>query len=97
MNLPHLSKKEYAILAMLIRNGEMYGLEMVKASEGALKRGTIYVTLGRMAEKGYVTSRQQRLDDQAGGLPRRLFRPTGYGQSLFQALELARANLALAT
>ena len=32
----------------------MYGLELVTESEGALKRGTVYVTLGRLEEKGYV-------------------------------------------
>lgn len=58
----------------------MYGLEMVKASS-KLKRGTIYVTLGRMAEKGYVASRQQRAPGRSG-LPRRLFRITNLGRQV---------------
>ena len=43
-----LSAKEELILDMLISEGQMYGLEMVRASDNQLKRGTVYVTLGRM-------------------------------------------------
>jgi DNA-binding PadR family transcriptional regulator len=35
----------------------MYGLKLIKASDERLKRGTVYVTLGRMEEKGFVRSR----------------------------------------
>lgn len=56
----------------------MYGLELVKAEPDQIKRGTIYVTLGRMADKGYVESREvpANLDD---ALPYRLFHITTYG------------------
>ena len=37
----------------------MYGLQLVEQSEGALKRGTVYVTLGRMEAKGLVESEQE--------------------------------------
>ena len=50
MTVPNLSGKQEMILGMLIANGEMYGLEMVKSSEGKLARGTVYITLQRMAE-----------------------------------------------
>jgi hypothetical protein len=40
---PKLSRKEFKILELLIAKGEMFGLEMVEASEGELPRGTIYV------------------------------------------------------
>jgi hypothetical protein len=40
---PRLSRKETLILEMLLGKGEMFGLEMVEASAGGLKRGTIYV------------------------------------------------------
>ena len=90
---PRLSNKEYAILELLINTGEMYGLEMVKISQGTLKRGTIYVTLGRMADKGYVESRQVKAEGQSG-LPRRIFRATADGLRVFRALELARIEMA---
>lgn len=31
-----------------------YGLEIVVASENAVKRGSVYVLLGRLSEKGFV-------------------------------------------
>jgi DNA-binding PadR family transcriptional regulator len=37
----------------LLRHQELYGLQLVAASRGRLKRGTVYVTLRRMEEKGY--------------------------------------------
>ena len=54
--LPSLSGKEGLILDLLGRSREMYGLELVTASVGELKRGTVYVTLGRMEAKGLVES-----------------------------------------
>ncbi len=73
------SRKEAFILKLLSQNGQMYGLEMVQASGGELKRGTVYVTLGRMATKGWVESWQERVEG-ASGLPRRVFRVTKTGR-----------------
>ena len=56
---PKLSRKEFKVLELLIAKGEMFGLEMVEASEDELKRGTVYVTLQRMGDKGYVESREE--------------------------------------
>jgi DNA-binding PadR family transcriptional regulator len=50
-----LSPKELLVLELL-RDRELYGLQLVAASRGRLKRGGIYVTLGRMEEKGLVAS-----------------------------------------
>jgi DNA-binding PadR family transcriptional regulator len=88
MDIPRLSAKEAEVLGLLIAQGEMYGLELVKAST-ALKRGTVYVLLGRMAEKGYVESRQE--DVSAGdGPPRRLYKATGLGLRAYRAMEAAQ-------
>ncbi|HEX6901427.1 MAG TPA: PadR family transcriptional regulator [Thermoanaerobaculia bacterium] len=92
MEIPRLSKKEAFILRLLVGKGEMYGLELVKDSGGELKRGTVYVTLGRMADKGYVDSRTVPQDD-GSGMPKRLFRATGYGARVLNAWELAGASL----
>jgi DNA-binding PadR family transcriptional regulator len=86
MEHPRLSAKEAEILRLLIANGEMYGLELVTQSSGKLKRGTVYVTLSRMAEKGYVTS---RIEDVVSGPPRRLYSASGQGARVFRSLELA--------
>lgn len=86
-----LSPKEAIILGLLIANGEMYGLEMVKASTD-LNRNTIYVTLDRMAEKGLVTSRPEKAENQSG-MPRRMFSATGPGVRVLKAWQRYNAVL----
>ena len=92
VRLPSLSATEGVILDLLGRSNEMYGLELVAASGGELKRGTVYVTLGRMEEKGFISS---RLDDPppSGGLPRRLYTATSYGRELHAARVALRRRL----
>ena len=79
----------------LLESAERYGLELVDASGGRLKRGSIYVTLGRMEAKGFVASRQEDRPAGAIGLPRRLYRPTAYGLKVRDAYRLLRDALAL--
>jgi PadR family transcriptional regulator PadR len=79
---PTLSPKESLILELLIGAKEMYGLELVAASDGTLKRGTVYVTLGRMEDKGYVASRFESAPPAVGGLPRRIYAPTPLGREV---------------
>ena len=84
-SIPRLSAKETIILELLTGGEALYGLQMVDASRGQLKRGTIYVTLGRMEEKGLVRSRAEDAPDGAGGLPRRLYAATPYGLRVAKA------------
>ncbi len=93
MYVPRLSKKEYLILNLLRNGRECYGLEMVKKSDGGLKRGTVYVTLNRMAEKGYVKSRQEK-DPKDPGMPRRLYSIAGEGYRALRAEDAAAAAAA---
>ncbi len=79
-----MSTTERVILGLL-RDGERFGLELIAASAGTLKRGTIYVTLGRMERKGFVTSRQDTPVPGAIGLPRRVYSATAYGLKVFDA------------
>jgi DNA-binding PadR family transcriptional regulator len=81
---PKLSSKEMKALEMLIHNGEMFGLEMVEASEGELKRGTIYVTLSRMCDKGYLDSHEEPRTAPEIGIPRRKYWATGLGESVYK-------------
>jgi DNA-binding PadR family transcriptional regulator len=76
--VPRFSATERLIVELLVEHDELFGLRMVELSEGRLKRGTVYVTLGRMHEKGYLESRQEALPPGAIGLPRRLYRPTAF-------------------
>jgi DNA-binding PadR family transcriptional regulator len=92
VRVPTLSSKEALIIDLLLHvpSAEMYGLELVNNSGKRLKRGTVYVTLGRMQDKGYVDSRQEAPQPDARGIPRRLYRLTGYGQKIYDAWQLAR-------
>jgi PadR family transcriptional regulator PadR len=95
-DMPSLSRKEALILEMLIDSkGELFGLEMVEASNGALKRGTIYVTLQRMIEKGFVESRPEPRPAPEVGIARRLYKITGLGERALDANQLAHANFTL--
>ena len=90
-----LSSREQLVLELLVREKEMYGLQLVAASPRRLKRGTIYVTLGRMEEKGYVSSRLDDPPPEAGGLRRRLYRPTSLGRRVLAAWTSATRNVLL--
>ena len=93
MDIPRLSATERLILQLLAEQ-EMFGLQLVEQSDGALKRGTVYVTLGRMQDKGYVESRAEERPPGAIGLPRRLYRPTAYGLRVLEAWDTAARILA---
>lgn len=92
--LPSMSLTESLILDLL-RARERYGLELVDASGGRLKRGSVYVTLARMEAKSFVESWQEDRPPGAIGLPRRLYRATDYGLKVHDAYQLLREALAL--
>jgi PadR family transcriptional regulator, regulatory protein PadR len=83
--IPSLPPKEALILELLVDEAEQYGLQLVAASKGRLKRGTVYVTLGRMEEKGFITSRLESAPPDEGGLPRRIYEPTAFGRRVLAA------------
>ena len=80
-----LSRKEAVVLELLVSRPARYGLELVALSDGKLKRGTVYVTLGRMEAKGLITSRLDENSQPTGGLPRRLYSPTAAGRRVLKA------------
>ena len=83
-----LARSEQLILQLLVAGGPSYGLELVHGSRGRLKRGGIYVTLGRMEEKGLVRS-------SAGDGGRREYRPTALGERALMAAKLFSGQLKL--
>lgn len=86
--------KEAEILRVLITHtSECYGLEMIELSGKTLKLGTLYTTLARMEEKGYVDSRKEERRAGARGLPRRMYKCTGLGEKIFKVWEFARTEL----
>ncbi len=88
-----LPTKERIILELLA-GGPMYGLELVEQSNGTLKRGTVYVTLGRMEAKGLVESEQEPPSPGSIGLPRRMYRPTALGARMLRAWTVFARELA---
>lgn len=59
---------------------EMYGLEMIEASNGKLQRGIIYTTLMQMEEKCLISSRKQV------GTARRLYKITENGRAYLKTV-----------
>jgi PadR family transcriptional regulator, regulatory protein PadR len=92
--VPSISATESVVLDLLEAR-DYFGLELVETSGGTLKRGSIYVTLGRMEVKGFVESRQEERTPGAIGLPRRLYRATPYGLKVRDAYRLLNDALAL--
>ncbi len=54
-----LSKKEKLVIDLL-GEGEKFGEDLVKASGGKLRRGTLYVLLARMGDQGLIAHRMIR-------------------------------------
>ena len=81
------------ILDLLAATAPTYGLDLVTNSRGRLKRGSVYVTLGRMEQKGFVTS---TVEERPGeGPPRRLYEPTALGLRALVAARLMEGDLPL--
>jgi DNA-binding PadR family transcriptional regulator len=92
--LPTLPGKERIVLELLL-DGSRYGLQLVAESDGALKRGTVYVTLGRMEQKGLVESRHEPANSDADAIPRRMYHITAYGRRVMKAWTAVARALAL--
>ena len=88
-----ISQKEALIFEMLGAN-ECYGLELVRNSGGKLKRGTVYVTLQRMEDKGLIESFVKEKPPTESGIPRRMYRVTGHGAQVWHAYQAAAAVMA---
>jgi DNA-binding PadR family transcriptional regulator len=83
-----LAPSEQIILRLLTSSGPTYGLDLVHLSRGRLKRGGIYVTLGRMEAKGLVTSK-------TGADGRREYKPTALGARAWMAARLFAGEIRL--
>lgn len=88
-----LTKTEALIPQQLMAaaGSELYGLQMVKSSDGQLKMGSVYVLLSRLQEKGFVDARKEEQPLQV--VPRRLYNITGAGERYFHAMRAAEAAL----
>jgi DNA-binding PadR family transcriptional regulator len=89
VQIMQITKTEALVLGQLVSaaGSELYGLEMVKASNGALKMGSIYVLLGRLVAKEFVEARKESSDERT--VPRRLYKVTGAGRRAYLAWDAA--------
>ena len=86
-----LSSLEAIVVDLLVSHSPAYGLDLVARSHNRLKRGSVYVTLGRMESKGFVRS---WLEERPGeGPPRRLYEPTPLGLRALVARQLLEGDL----
>lgn len=89
----NLTTKEAYILSFLTAHRKGYGLEMVKQSKGLLKRGSVYVILNRMQQKGYVNSNKEPASPDEKGPPRRHYIATAKGAQMLDAWNMLRSSL----
>jgi len=67
-----VSKQEDEILRQLQDGAWRYGLDLVKASQWRLARGTVYIHLSRLEDEGVIESEAD--ETPVGQLPRRRYR-----------------------
>ena len=83
---PFATMTELAILSVLASEPKgMYALEIVRASDGKLARGSIYTLLGRLEWKGFVISRLGYYRAAHSGLRRPRYVVTKQGEQALAA------------
>jgi DNA-binding PadR family transcriptional regulator len=84
----NLTKTEALILRKFGAGSELYGLQIVAESEGALNIGSIYVMLKRLQDKNLLSSEREVLPVDSQRPPRRLYKLTALGLRLLRAYEI---------
>lgn len=79
------SPLEALVLHGILQEGSAYGLELVEKLD--LKRGSVYVLLQRLEEKGLVFSQSETNPDPKVNKHRRYYWATPHGQKFFEALK----------
>lgn len=90
--MSHANVRELHIMSILL-NGERFGrqvnLEYEKLTGKRMPIGSLYTTLDRMQDKGYIKSREGEPNPEYGGNRRRFFSLTGKGQRAFDEITMA--------
>lgn len=89
-NPTRLTATEHCILSLLGEIGEAYGLLLVEKSNGVLRRGSIYVLLSRLENRGFVKSRYVEPATGQQGPSRRLYKATDNGERALMAWKAAQ-------
>ena len=77
--------EEIVMLAVQSLGREAYGVSIhqaLKEAHRSISIGSLYITLGRLEEKGYLTSRTGETGDERGGRVKRYFALTGEGAAI---------------
>jgi DNA-binding PadR family transcriptional regulator len=89
--------EQLVLLAALRLEDRAYAVsirdEIERRTGLALSRGSVYVTLDRLARKGYVSSWLGEPTPERGGKPKRFFRVTAAGRRALETAERAVARL----
>ncbi len=81
----NITLTELRALALLRRSKGLFGSEIVHLSNGSIPRGSVYVLLKRLEEKGYVS--EEIVEASADyNLDRRLYRVSSNGKRLLDSL-----------
>lgn len=82
------TRAEMRVMQILQSNtGGAYGLQIVEDSEGLVKRGSVYVLLTRLEDKGYVRVLPSKVTPENGGLPRPKYQLTAEGSRVLRTAE----------
>ncbi len=85
--VPTLSRSEALILNILLtRAAETSGRDLLDLGRGQIKKGSVYVQLGRMEDKGLVASRREDTASAPTVIPRRFYLVTELGRQALAAL-----------
>jgi DNA-binding PadR family transcriptional regulator len=81
-----------AVILGILTHGERYGREIrtlyAKEAGRSLPYGSLYVTLSRMEEQGFIASRQGESCHERGGNRRKYYRVTASGCRALTEFEL---------
>ena len=87
-----ISSQSLEIMRTLESLGSSYGLEIERQADG-VPRGTVYVTLRRLAAQGLVSSEQETPRPHQAGMPRRFWKLTARGTVALKAETAAQKIL----
>jgi DNA-binding PadR family transcriptional regulator len=80
-----MTNKEREVAFLLGTLGPSTGWALAAASNGRIKRGTVYVLLGRMVDKGFLESEVGDRPAGQSGPPRRIYRLTALARRVLEA------------
>jgi PadR family transcriptional regulator PadR len=86
--------EQMLLLAIMRLEGDAYGVRLMEELESRIgrkvSRGSVYVTLDRLEDKGWIVSETSSARPERGGRPRRIVRVTPEG---LKALRKSREAL----